>query len=85
MKPAEASANAAEDDESILPVGYLQKLHYSAKDKSKLTQIKQDLKNSKTGQKRGRKVQNFHEYCEHTTNRIKELKQELADPATGED
>ena len=80
-----AHAQEDEEDESILPVGYLQKQQYSAQDKSKLTQIKQDLNNSKAGLKRGRKVQNFHEYCEHTTQRIKELKQELADSNTNED
>ena len=74
-----------DEDESILPVGYLQKLQYSANDKNKLSEIKQDLKSAKAGQKRGRKVQNFHEYCEHTTQRIKELKQELADSKTNED
>ena len=51
-------------DESILPVGYAQEVQYTDQDKNKFVEIKQEQDNTKCGQKRGRKVQKFSEYCE---------------------
>ena len=46
--------------------------------------FKFDLKRKVTGQKRGRKSRDISDYCEHTENRIKELKAQIADPDTNE-
>ena len=55
-------------------------MQYTDQDKDKFVQIKQETDNTKAGQKRGRKVQKFSEYCEQTSQRIKELKQQLLSP-----
>ena len=54
-------------DDSVLPLGFSNEVTYTARDKEELTHIKQDIDQNKTGKKRGRKVQNFSEYCEQTT------------------
>jgi len=56
----------------------------SESDKCKVEGIKVDLARKISGQKRGRKSRTISDYCEHTEQRIKELKVQLEDPETCE-
>lgn len=75
----------ANKDDSIFPVGYVQELKITNDDKEQLNLIKNDGKHYQVGQKRGRRVLQFSEYCDQTAQRIKELKELLFDPKTEED
>lgn len=46
--------------------------------------LKVDLERKVSGNKRGRKSRAIEDYCEHTENRIKDLKAQLEDPETDE-
>lgn len=71
-------------DASVLPVGFAQQTKYTNQDKKEFGRIKHDLELEMVGQKRGRKEKAFADYCERTSERITQLKKDLAVPNTSE-
>ena len=62
----------------------MEAVRYTETDRLQFSKIRGNFDAHAAGMKRGRKIQGFHNYCERTTEKIKNLKAQVQDPATSD-